>query len=62
MTATNDQTKLKHTKLTVARWSKHQYKMLKKLHTKVTQPAIYIRDFILQYHPEMQNPKNNPEL
>ncbi len=63
MTTANDQTKLKHTELTAVRWTKHQLKMLRKIaYENETQPAVYIRDFMLQHHPEMQDPKNNAEL
>lgn len=63
MTTTNEQTKLKHTELTAVRWTKHQLKMLKKIaFENETQPAVYIRDFILQHHPEMLDPQKDGEL
>lgn len=63
MTTINEQTKPKHTELTAVRWTKHQLKMLKKIaYENETQPAVYIRDFILQHHPEMQEPSDPAEL
>ena len=56
MTTSNVQTKPKHTELTQVRWTKAQLKVLKKIaYEKDTKIAIYIRDFMVKHHPELQD-------
>lgn len=55
MTTSIVQTKQNHTELTQVRWTKEQLKALKKIaFDQDKKPAVYIRDFILEHHPEMK--------
>ncbi|MFN3289080.1 MAG: hypothetical protein ACK410_01310 [Acinetobacter sp.] len=63
MTLTNIQTKPKHTELTQVRWTKKQLKALKKIaFENDTKIAIYIRDFMVKHHPELQDPPSDAQL
>ncbi|EOE4589374.1 MULTISPECIES: hypothetical protein [Acinetobacter] len=63
MTTSNVQTKPKHTELTQVRWTKAQLKVLKKIaYEKDTKVAIYIRNFMVNHHPELQEPRKDEQL
>ncbi|HHP0322895.1 hypothetical protein [Acinetobacter baumannii] len=63
MTTSNVQTKPKHTELTQVRWTKAQLKVLKKIaYEKDTKVAIYIRDFMVKHHPELQELRKDEQL
>lgn len=63
MTTSNVQTKPKHTELTQVRWTKKQLKVLKKIaYEKDTKIAIYIRDFMVNNHPELEDPRKDEQL
>ena len=63
MTTSNVQTKPNHTELTQVRWTKAQLKVLKKIaYEKDTKIAIYIRDFMVKHHPELQKPRKDEQL
>lgn len=63
MTTSNVQTKPKHTELTQVRWTKAQLKVLKKIaYEKDTKIAIYIRDFMVNHHPELQETRKDEQL
>lgn len=63
MTTANVQTKPKHTELTQVRWSKKQLKALKKIAFEHdTKIAIYIRDFMVKHHPELQDFQDDTQL
>lgn len=63
MTTSNVQTKPKHTKLTQVRWTEKQLKVLKKIaYEKDTKIAIYIRDFMVKHHPELQETRKDEQL
>ena len=54
MTHTNVQTKPKHSNLTQVRWTDEQFQELRKIaFESEKQVGVYIRDFMIEHHPQL---------
>lgn len=63
MSNTNDQTKPNHSNLTQVRWTDNQLKELKKIaYEQDTKVAVYIRDFIVKHHPQLDPQNKDKQL